>query len=66
MPRKEHASVLLDGKFPVVLGGYDGSTSKFLKECEKFNLDKNSWLIIDFLLFKINFIYMYTFYKINK
>ncbi len=44
-PRKEHALVRL-GMCMYVLGGYNGKTKSFLKNCEKYITKENKWVSI--------------------
>lgn len=47
-PRKEHATVFLDG-FVYAIGGYDGNAKKMLSTCERYDLMKDEWELIDSL-----------------
>lgn len=40
--RKEHAAVYLNG-YVYALGGYDGQTSRFLHDCERYSLLSDEW-----------------------
>jgi kelch-like protein 10 len=40
--RKEHASIFLNNCV-YVLGGYDGTNSRFLNSCEQYDLEKDEW-----------------------
>lgn len=40
--RKEHAAVYLNG-YVYALGGYDGQTSHFLRDCERYSLLSDEW-----------------------
>ena len=43
--RKEHISLYIDG-FVYVLGGYESLQSRFLLDCERYNLIKDEWEVI--------------------
>jgi len=42
-PRKEHATVCLNNEV-YAIGGYDGPRNSFLSECEKYDLEKDTWV----------------------
>ena len=43
--RKEHAAVYLNG-YVYALGGYDGQSSRFLRDCEHYSLLSDEWSAI--------------------
>jgi kelch-like protein 10 len=46
VPRKEHATVYLDGNV-YAIGGYDGVSKTMLSSCERYNFETDEWKIVE-------------------